>query len=133
MLKGLKHITRVVHAVIREHVIKNVTRSGKWPAARKAWLQEHPTCAACGGTTLRQVHHVDPFADDPAKELDPKNFITACMGPLECHCVVFHGDNFKFYNPNVRADAAEALAHPERFAEIALRAKANRVHSAGAS
>ena len=135
MLQLLNHTARVIHATFREHVGKVLSskRSSAWPAARRAWLRASPKCMACGGTTLLQVHHVDPFADDPAKELDATNFITMCMGTTECHILIAHGDTFKFYNPNVRADAAEALANPERFKTIADRAKANRVHSAGAS
>lgn len=59
-----------------------------------------------------QVHHVDPYHLDPAKELDPANLISLCMGPLECHVRIGHGDDFKAYFPDVRVMAANLLAHP---------------------
>ena len=145
MLMMLKHVVRQASAVIRENIAKPLAgtvvgqtfglakRSDKWPTARKHWLAQQPTCEACGGTTLLQVHHVDPFADDPAKELDPTNLITVCMGKSECHLRIAHGDNFKYYNPNVRADAATVLADPSKFEAVAAKAMANRVHSALAS
>jgi len=67
-----------------------------------------------------------PFHLDPAKELDPTNLITLCMSKKECHLYIGHGGSFKQYNPNVRSDAAQALAHPEKFDQIVKTAFDNR-------
>ena len=123
----LLHLVHLVHAVIREHIVKPGTRSGGWPTVRKHFLIRNGTCAACGGTKLLQVHHKMPFNDDPTLELHPDNLITLCMGrSTECHLMLGHGSSFKWYNPNVLTDASEALAHPGHMADIAARAKQNR-------
>ena len=62
----------------------------------------------------------------PQLELDPNNLITLCMGKLECHLQLGHLGNFKFYNPNIRKDAAIVLAHPDQFDEIVKEALTNR-------
>src|SRR5271154_2464130 len=103
---------KVIHGLAREHIVKTLTRSGEWPTVRKHFLEKNPTCAACGGKSLLNVHHKEPFHLDPRLELDDNNLITLCIRNL-CHIDIGHGDDYKFYNPNVVKDAAEALAHPE--------------------
>ena len=123
----LSHILTVAHAIIREHIVKKVSRSSEWPTVRKNYLAEHPTCAACGGRLHAQVHHMVPFHEDPTLELHPDNLITLCMGSKnECHIKIGHGCSFKQYNPNVALDAQDALEHPEKVAEIIARAELNR-------
>lgn len=92
-------------------------RSPHWPAVRRVWLHAHPTCAACGGTLDVQVHHVRPFHLFPELELDPANFVTLCERVGTDHHLHYghHGDWHDF-NPNVRADAAKALAELRRAA-----------------
>lgn len=85
-------------------------RSPHWEALERAFLREHPTCAACGTTMHLQVHHVKPFARYPEDELRWDNLLPLCMGPNECHFVVGHKKNWKTFNRRVRADAAAALA-----------------------
>jgi 5-methylcytosine-specific restriction protein A len=109
MLALITHAFRVAHAVVREHA-KKLTRSPKWSEARKAFLKTHVKCAACGSTTLLQVHHMQPFHLKPELELDPKNFIALCMSKNECHLLLGHGDNFKKYNPYIAADAMNVFA-----------------------
>jgi hypothetical protein len=85
-------------------------RSNQWPTVRKAWLKDHPTCAACGSIKSLQVHHKFPFHLDPSKELDPANFITLCERIFtDHHLEIGHLGNFKNYNVNVEADAAKML------------------------
>ena len=121
------HILNIARSLVREHITKALTRSNHWPTVRKAHLKDQPACAACGGTSFLQVHHKLPFNEDPSKELDPTNFITLCMGSkFECHVKIGHGGSFKMYNPNVEADAKEALSHPENFDKISAKAEANR-------
>lgn len=86
-------------------------RSRKWPSLRKSFLRSHPTCAACGHTSDLEVHHIQPFHENPELELDPTNLITLCDRPGRdnCHLTVGHLNNFKSKNPNVREDAATLL------------------------
>jgi hypothetical protein len=67
-----------------------------------------------------------PFHDDPSLELHPDNLISLCMGPRDCHIKVGHGDAFKWYNPNVEADAAELLASPDHLDAVNKRAESAR-------
>lgn len=119
---------RLAAALIRENVVKALSRSNKWSAFRAHTLKAHPTCAACGTKSLRQVHHIKPFHDNPELELDPQNVLVLCATPSECHLFLGHGGYWKAYNPNVVADAAAHLAAPpaERTA-IRAKAKAARV------
>ncbi len=79
-----------------------VERSGSWPSLRKAWLENHPTCAACGGTEDLEVHHKIPVSWDASKELDEKNLLVLCEHPSRnCHYVVGHGGrSWSCYNPH---------------------------------
>ena len=115
-----------IYGMLREHVIKPLTRSDRWPTIRKKFLKDHPTCAACGGTQFLNVHHKMPFHDDPSKELDPENLITLCMGRNECHLKIGHGDNFKCYNPNVEDMAGDVLNHPDHRQKLEEQAKDNK-------
>jgi 5-methylcytosine-specific restriction endonuclease McrA len=93
-----------------EHKIPpGAARSGKWPAARRAWLKKHPRCFVCEGTKKVEVHHIHPFHLHPQLELEPSNFITLCENQkdgINCHLAFGHLGNFKSYNVNVRKDAA---------------------------
>lgn len=86
-------------------------RSSKWPAIRKSFLATHNSCAACGKKEYLEVHHIEPFHENPKLELDTNNFITLCDRPGKdnCHLEVGHLGNFKNKNPNVREDAAKKL------------------------
>jgi 5-methylcytosine-specific restriction protein A len=125
MLKIIKHGINLLRYSLRD-VSVSAKRSDKWPTVEKHFLAANPTCAACGGTDRLNVHHCIPFHLDPSKELDQTNLITLCMGKKECHLYIGHGGSFQQYNPNVRKDAADALAHPEKFDAIVKRAKTNR-------
>lgn len=120
-----KHVFRVVHSVLRESFKK---RSPEWPKVRKAHLETHPACTACGKTKRVQVHHVDPYHLNPAKELDPTNLLSLCMGVKECHLRIGHGDDFKAYNPMVLRHAKTALEKPEHREAIEGEAKTIRLY-----
>lgn len=126
MLKHLKYAYHLVHGKVRE-ALKNVTRSPKWGGVRKAFLKDHPGCAACGATKHLNVHHVEPFHLHPELELDPKNLITLCLTRNLCHLKIGHGDNYKAYNPNVRLDAEHVRKHPESRDAIEKAAKERRL------
>ncbi len=125
MIKTIKHGINLLRHSLRDVGI-SAKRSDKWPTVEKHFREAHSTCAACGGKERLNVHHCMPFHLDPSKELDTTNLITLCMGEKECHLHIGHGGSFKQYNPNVRRDAAEALAHPAKFDVIVKQAMANR-------
>jgi len=84
-------------------------RSSKWSSVRKAHLEEHPTCAVCGGTKKLEVHHIIPFHENPSLELDPHNLITLCESASKgilCHMFIGHLGNYRTVNPSAVADAA---------------------------
>ena len=84
------------------------SRSGQWPAVRKAHLEKEPEWAVCGskGTADNElnVHHVLPFHKYPDKELDQTNLITLCR---EHHFTFGHLCEWSSWNTRVREDAAE--------------------------
>lgn len=81
-------------------------RSPQWPRVRRQHLAKHPYCAACGTTRFLEVHHVDPFYNNPARELDPDNLITLCGDQANCcHFVIGHLTDWHSYNPDCRLDA----------------------------
>lgn len=125
----LKNIIHAVKSFVHEAAKKNGIggRSKEWPKIEKAFLKEHPACAACGETSKLQVHHVEPFHLHPEKELDMSNLITLCMGSNKCHILLGHGDSFRMYNPNIRSDAAESLKDPNQRKMLQETAKKNRL------
>ncbi len=136
---GLKHAFRVLHNAVREKaksgskLAQKLTgeppRSDKWPKVEHQYLDLHPKCQACNGILHLNVHHKIAFAHNPSLELDLGNLITLCMGPLECHIRIGHGDNFQYYNPNVELDAATVLARPDQRGAVEAKAKAARIKS----
>lgn len=125
MLKTITHGINLIRHAVRDIGI-SAKRSNKWPTVEKHFREAHPTCEACGSKKRLNVHHCMPFHLDSSKELDPTNLITLCMSKNECHLHIGHGGSFKQYNPNVREDAAEALAHPNKFEQIVKKAIDNR-------
>lgn len=85
-------------------------RGSCWQRARAAHLRNEPRCRACGGDDDIEVHHILPYAVDPARECDPTNLVTLCR---PCHHVVGHACNWRSYRPD-----AVALADTLRAAEV---------------
>lgn len=83
-----------------------VPRSSHWPSVRAAKLKAQPTCEATGSKDDLEVHHVEPFHEDPSKELDPENLIVLNR---PAHFIVGHLCSWRSYNPAVREDAAALL------------------------
>ena len=80
-------------------------RSSQWPQVRKEVLQEHPNCEVCGTNKSLAVHHCTPFNTRPELELLKSNLLVLCESAgMQCHITFGHLGNYKFYNPNVRAD-----------------------------
>ena len=97
---------------VRNRSITHGLRSPLWPAKRAEHLKKFPNCAACGQTDHAQVHHVIPFHIDPAQELVDENLITLCEEKADGnhHFEIGHKRNWRSFNPDVRADAAEAYS-----------------------
>ena len=84
-------------------------RSSKWPRTRAAWIADHPTCAACGGTKELSAHHITPYHVYPERELDPTNLITLCE-KKNCHYIWGHlNTSWSTWNRTVVEDAANWL------------------------
>ena len=92
-------------SLLREHVIKPLTRSSGWRKARKAHLKKHPRCAACGRENKLEVHHIVDFSTQPGLELERRNLITLCDGGTHCHFVFGHLGNWRSINPFILKDA----------------------------
>lgn len=109
----MKHL---IDAAQGKHPI-TAKRSGEWPRVRKEHLALHPVCEMCGGSEKLEVHHIRPFHLHPDLELSPDNLITLCEADRDganCHLLFGHLGNFKSFNINVKADAAqwhEKVAH----------------------
>jgi len=85
-------------------------RSPQWSKERAAWLQDHPTCEACGTREMLVVHHEHPYQYFPELELSWSNFMTLCEHPSRnCHLNIGHSGDFRAWNPNARTDAALML------------------------
>jgi 5-methylcytosine-specific restriction endonuclease McrA len=126
MIKTIKHGINLIRHHLRD-VGLSAKRSGQWPTVEKHFLEEHPACAACGGTERLNVHHIKPFHVFPELELDPNNLITLCMMiGREDHLMIGHGGSFKQWVPDVRKYAAEVLADPSKYNAVVKLAFANR-------
>ncbi len=125
MINLLIHAYNIVRSKTRDIGLPT-KRSSHWPKVEKDFLSKNPTCAICNSTKRLNVHHKQPFHLHQELELDETNLITLCMGDLECHLMIGHGDNFRAYNPNIEADAAYLRQDITKFAEVAATAKANR-------
>jgi len=90
---------------IREHIVKRVSRSSGWSRVRREHLELCSHCAVCGRDSKLEVHHIEPFSEDPSLELDPDNLLTLCDGSMRCHFVVGHLGDFRSHNPEVVLDA----------------------------
>lgn len=86
-------------------------RSSQWDEVRGEHLEKFPTCAACGGDSELQVHHVRAFSTHPELELSSDNLITLCMhGTRQCHWHFGHlARSWSVVNPKVREMAAMFL------------------------
>jgi len=85
-------------------------RSSKWPEVRKEHLKKQPKCAACGGDSKLEVHHVIPFNFDSELELNPDNLLTLCESKkygVNCHLFFGHLGDYKNYNSNSVNDTKE--------------------------
>lgn len=85
------------------NILSLSSRSSLWNTCRKNHLKIQPACAACGSYKKIQVHHIEPFHVNPARELDPTNMITLCSN---CHLVFGHLMDYSSWNSNIIQDAA---------------------------
>ena len=103
-IQDLDLVNRVRVLLGGSPVFGGVARSHKWPAFRKANIKDH--CEVCGkkGTLLKslELHHIEPYHKNPAKELDPTNVITGCR---RCHQLIYHLDSFYSWNKDAKENA----------------------------
>lgn len=100
----------IFRAAVRTFQVLLGTRSSKWPKVRTQHLKDNPTCAACGGKKILEVHHIEPFHVNKERELDPNNLITLCdAAGHSCHFVFGHCHSWSAWNPRVVEDAATHL------------------------
>lgn len=105
----LRQLTAIVSDYLAGKPAK--LRSPKWPTVRRAWLQNHPTCAACGSKKALEVHHIKAFHEHPELELDPQNLMSLCDGSNSCHRTWGHLYNWKLTNPSVVDDITAWREH----------------------
>ena len=89
--------------LIREYVVKPLTRSSGWWKVRKEHLKKYPSCFICGKKKNIHVHHIKDFSTYPELELDPDNLMSLC-GKM-CHRLFGHLLNWKSINEHIREDA----------------------------
>lgn len=88
-------------------VCRGAVRSPHWPALRRAWLEKHGVCAACGTKDELEVHHRRPVHFWPELELDVANMITLCR---EHHYGIGHCISWDHFNPHVDRDCSRFMA-----------------------
>jgi len=84
--------------VLREHIIKRITRSSMWPKVRKYFLQGNNYRAVCNKKKGVEVHHIKPFHLFPELELDSGNLMALCR---RCHLFIGHMGYWKAYCGNI--------------------------------
>jgi len=84
-------------------------RDPDWREIRAEHLLAYPTCAACGGKRLLEVHHLIPVSFCPDLEQDKSNLLTLCEYN-RCHLIVGHGGNWADFNPFAVEDSALMLS-----------------------
>ena len=90
-----------VQSIINKH-----PRSTRWSKCRRDILAAYPFCAVCGNAQNIVPHHIKPYHLHPELELDEKNLIVLCEGPVvNCHYLFGHLRNWKSWNPEVVAQA----------------------------
>lgn len=101
-------ITRLLDAAQGKAPL-SAKRSSAWPAARRAHLEKHPSCAVCGSLEKLEVHHIRPFHIRPDLELASTNLVTLCesRGYANCHLFFGHLGNYKSFNVDVLSDAGQ--------------------------
>jgi 5-methylcytosine-specific restriction protein A len=83
-------------------------RSPKWKSVRDAFLKGK-VCAACGGKSKLEAHHIVPFHVQPELELEVSNLLPLCEAKkygINCHLLTGHAGNYRRFNPSVSAWAA---------------------------
>ena len=107
-MERLRVILWYLQDLWRGNLLGGATRSSKWPAFRKLHIKDR--CESCGkkGTLLSplELHHIELFSQNPARECDPTNVLTGCR---RCHQLIYHLDNFKSWDVNARESAAKML------------------------
>lgn len=89
-------------------------RSSHWAELRARHLANNHFCVACGQKVGLTVHHLIPVSVAPEKELEPENLRTVCN---DCHFVIGHLGNWRYYNIHFDIDAANHMARVDEYRE----------------
>lgn len=98
-------------------------RSSHWAELRARHLANNHFCVACGQKVGLTVHHLIPVSVAPEKELEPDNLRTVCN---DCHFVIGHLGNWRYYNIHFDIDAANHMARVDEFQEKNLPRESSR-------
>jgi 5-methylcytosine-specific restriction endonuclease McrA len=98
------NLKQKIKDIIRGTAPNGAHRNSHWQAKEKQMVATKKMCEACGTKKHLEVHHILPFHRYPEKELVDTNLIVLCH---RCHQMLGHGDNWKSFNPMVRADARQ--------------------------
>ena len=77
-------------------------RDPRWREVRNKFAKENPFCMVCDSKRV-DVHHIIPFSQDPALELDYMNLTSLCR---DHHFFIGHLNSWRSYNVTVLSDAA---------------------------
>ena len=86
-------------------------RSFQWRKTRAEHLKKFPACAVCGETRRNvEVHHLELFSQNPARENDFLNLVTLCESGnngVVCHRFFGHRGDYRRPNPTCLEDVKE--------------------------
>lgn len=84
------------------------------------WERESATfrvgkvCACCGSAISLEVHHIVPFHDNPALEMDQANWLVLCR---TCHFYIAHLGNWSHWNTQIVEVCATITRQREHWKE----------------
>ena len=82
-------------------------RSLCWRKTREEHIRKHPKCEICLSEKMVEVHHLEMFSRNPARECDPTNLVSLCesgKNGVVCHRFFGHLGNYQKINPNCLED-----------------------------
>ena len=93
-------------SLIREYIVKPLTRVPGWRKIRNKYLKANPICAVCGRTNKLDIHHIKDVSNYPELELNLNNLVTLCRGATKCHFLFGHLGNWKSINDSIKWDVS---------------------------
>ena len=102
----IRWLTRFKVYLEKREAYLGAARSPKWGKVRRDFLRVNPVCMVCGGDKDLDVHHLIPFSQNPALELEVSNLMTLCTPH---HFLIGHLMSWRSWNSGAREDAAYLL------------------------